>query len=76
MVQASKPFVFLDLRLPPKHVEVNVHPTKREVGMLNQVGVRVREAESWMCDCCCWQLCRTCRSWTCQPDEPTCLTLA
>ena len=36
-LQASRPFLLLDLRLPPRHVEVNMHPTKREVGMLNQV---------------------------------------
>lgn len=32
LLQASRPFLFLDLRLPPRHVEVNMHPTKREVG--------------------------------------------
>ncbi|KAF8068255.1 Mlh1 [Scenedesmus sp. PABB004] len=34
--KATKPWVFLDLRLPPRHVEVNLHPTKREVGFLHQ----------------------------------------
>eukprot|EP00775_Hariotina_reticulata_P009980 gene9981-10135_t len=28
--KASKPWVFLDLKMPPRHVEVNVHPTKKE----------------------------------------------
>lgn len=32
----SKPWVFLDLQLPPRQVEVNLHPTKREVGFLHQ----------------------------------------
>ncbi|WIA11054.1 hypothetical protein OEZ85_011206 [Tetradesmus obliquus] len=34
--KANKPWVFLDLQLPPRHVEVNVHPTKKEVGFLHQ----------------------------------------
>jgi hypothetical protein len=36
--RAPKPWLFLDVRLPPRQVEVNVHPTKREVGFLHQVG--------------------------------------
>lgn len=34
--KASKPFVVLVLSLPPSHVDVNLHPTKREVGFLHQ----------------------------------------
>ncbi|KAG0493187.1 hypothetical protein HPP92_004181 [Vanilla planifolia] len=34
--KASKPFIFMSIRLPPEHVDVNVHPTKREVSLLNQ----------------------------------------
>lgn len=42
----NKPFIFMDLRLPPRRVEVNVHPTKREVGFLHQEEVieAIREA--------------------------------
>ncbi|KAM7510885.1 hypothetical protein LguiB_009760 [Lonicera macranthoides] len=29
--KASKPFIYLSIILPPEHVDVNVHPTKREV---------------------------------------------
>lgn len=34
--KANKPWVFLDLKLPPRHVEVNVHATKKEVSFLYQ----------------------------------------
>lgn len=34
--KASKPFIYMSITLPPEHVDVNVHPTKREVSLLNQ----------------------------------------
>ncbi|XP_024027068.1 DNA mismatch repair protein MLH1 [Morus notabilis] len=34
--KASKPFIYMSITLPAEHVDVNVHPTKREVSILNQ----------------------------------------
>eukprot|EP00191_Tetraselmis_sp_GSL018_P014134 CAMPEP_0177588888 /NCGR_PEP_ID=MMETSP0419_2-20121207/6483_1 /TAXON_ID=582737 /ORGANISM="Tetraselmis sp., Strain GSL018" /LENGTH=405 /DNA_ID=CAMNT_0019079151 /DNA_START=323 /DNA_END=1537 /DNA_ORIENTATION=- len=34
--KASKPFAFMDIRLPARHVDVNLHPTKKEVGFVHQ----------------------------------------
>ncbi|RWR92654.1 DNA mismatch repair protein MLH1 isoform X2 [Cinnamomum micranthum f. kanehirae] len=34
--KASKPFIYMSIMLPPEHVDVNIHPTKREVSLLNQ----------------------------------------
>ncbi|GIL91047.1 hypothetical protein Vretimale_9481 [Volvox reticuliferus] len=37
--KASRPWIFLEVRLPPRQVEVNMHPTKREVGFMHQAEV-------------------------------------
>lgn len=29
--KASKPFIYMTIQLPHEHVDVNIHPTKREV---------------------------------------------
>ncbi|KAL0034722.1 hypothetical protein WJX77_003881 [Trebouxia sp. C0004] len=34
--KAAKPWIFLDVVMPGNHVDVNLHPTKREVGFLHQ----------------------------------------
>ncbi|GLJ54312.1 hypothetical protein SUGI_1165300 [Cryptomeria japonica] len=34
--KASKPFIYMSIVLPSEHVDVNIHPTKREVSLLNQ----------------------------------------
>ncbi|KAK2980910.1 hypothetical protein RJ640_013412 [Escallonia rubra] len=34
--KASKPFIYMSIVLPPEHVDVNIHPTKRE-GSLRRV---------------------------------------
>ncbi|KAL0927023.1 hypothetical protein M5K25_001175 [Dendrobium thyrsiflorum] len=36
LTKASKPFIFMSISVPSEHVDVNVHPTKREVSLLNQ----------------------------------------
>eukprot|EP00983_Pelagomonas_calceolata_P061147 1146695-Pelagomonas_calceolata.AAC.4 len=50
-LQASKPFLCLDLKLPPRHVDVNTHPTKREVGFIHQAQMRALRHGSLSLSC-------------------------
>ncbi|CAH2070826.1 unnamed protein product [Thlaspi arvense] len=34
--KASKPFLYMSINLPRDHVDINIHPTKKEVSLLNQ----------------------------------------
>lgn len=55
--KASKPFIYMSIILPSEHVDVNVHPTKREVSLLHQeiiiekiqsaVESRLRNSNEW-----------------------------
>ncbi|KAG8378498.1 hypothetical protein BUALT_Bualt08G0143400 [Buddleja alternifolia] len=40
--KASKPFIYMSIKLPPEHIDVNVHPTKREVKMKIKINENVK----------------------------------
>ena len=44
--RGSRPFCFVDLRLPPEAVDANVHPTKREVAFLHRDAVAAALADA------------------------------
>jgi len=44
--KGSHPFVYLEVELPPSHVDVNVHPAKRHVALLHEDAVAAAATEA------------------------------
>ena len=52
--KADKPFLFLQLRMPNAHVDVNTHPTKKEVrpsaSISSHLTLTLTLMRCWQCD--------------------------